>query len=290
MENIAPFLSTGMVSMVRGSVTDLPLLKKTFEGADGIFHEGAIASVPCSVADPGKTPAINLSGTLNVLVAARDCGVKKVVFASSAAVFGNNPDLPKRESMNPGTLSPYAVSKAAGECYCSVFSRVYGVRGISLRYFNVFGPWQDPDSPYSGVITKFISNTLNHSPQMINGDGTQTRDFVYVNDVVQATIRAMQSPEEGVYNIACGRQINLSQPADLIMEITGITVPVAFGPPVSGDVRDSLADTSRATAAFGYMPQFTARSGLIRTVEWFRQQSEDIFYWNGMQYPVCIII
>jgi UDP-glucose 4-epimerase len=273
MENIAPFLKTGSVSLVRGSVTDLPLLKKTFEAADGIFHEGAVASVPRSIADPPETHAVNLTGTLNVLVAARDCGVKKVVFASSAAVYGNNPGLPKREDMIPDALSPYAVSKLAGEYYGSVFTRLYGVRCTSLRYFNVFGPRQDPGSPYSGVITKFISNTLGHRPLTFFGDGNQTRDFVYVQDVVQANIRAMACRDAGVFNIAGGRQINLHELADLIIEITGITVPVTCGPPAPGDVRDSCADISRARSAFGYAPAFTVRDGLARTVEWFRQQS-----------------
>lgn len=272
MENIAPLLKKENVSFVNGSITDLPLLRQTFEGADGIFHQGAIASVPWSVAHPLKTHEVNLSGTLNVLSAARDCGVKKLVFASSAAVYGDHPTLPAQEALIPETLSPYAVSKLAGEYYCSVFSRLYDLRCISLRYFNVFGPRQDPGSPYSGVITRFISNTLSHRPLVIYGDGGQTRDFVYVRDVVQANVRAMASAESGVFNIACGRRINLLELAAMIREITGITVPVTFGPPVAGDVRDSLADITRAQEALGYAPAYTVKSGLEETVAWFRNQ------------------
>ncbi|MGA7798579.1 MAG: SDR family oxidoreductase [Methanoregula sp.] len=270
MENISPFLEKDNVSFANGSITDLPLLRKTFEGADGIFHEGAIASVPYSVTHPAESHEVNLTGTLNVLAAARDCGVKNVVFASSAAVYGDRPELPKREDMIPETLSPYAVTKLAGEYYCSVFSRLYGVRCVALRYFNVFGPRQDPSSPYSGVISKFIANTLNRCPLVIFGDGCQTRDFVYVKDVVQANIRAMESGEQGVFNIACGKQINLRELAEMIMEISGITVPVTFGSPAEGDVRDSVADISRAQDAFGYAPRYTVKTGLQETISWYR--------------------
>jgi UDP-glucose 4-epimerase len=269
-ENVAPFLKKKNVSFVNGSITDLPLLNKTFEGADGIFHEAAIASVPYSVAHPAEVHEVNLSGTLNVLCAAQDCDVKSLVFASTAAVYGDSPELPKREEMIPETLSPYAVTKLAGEYYCSVFSRLYDVRCIALRYFNVFGPRQDPGSPYSGVISKFIANTLNHRPLTIFGDGRQTRDFVFIRDVVQANIRAMDSREQGVFNIACGKQINLLELADMIMEISGITVPVTFGPPVEGDVRHSLADISRARKLLAYEPEYSVRKGLEKTIEWYR--------------------
>ena len=271
-ENIQPFLKKKNVTFVQGSITDLPLLIKTFEGADGIFHEGAIASVPYSVANPIETNDVNLSGTLNVLVAARDCGVKKVIFASSAAVYGDNPVLPKHESMIPDLLSPYAVSKLAGEQYCSVFSRLYGVQCTSLRYFNVFGPRQEPTSPYSGVITKFISSSLNHHPIVIYGDGLQTRDFVYVKDVVQANIRAMEKDAPGVYNIACGMRINLLELADMIAEITGSSVPIVFNPPAKGDVRDSVADITLAKKSIGYSPHWSVHKGLEATIAWFNEQ------------------
>jgi UDP-glucose 4-epimerase len=272
MDNIQPFLNIENVEFVQGSITDLSLLKKTFSGTDVIFHEAAIASVPLSVAHPFETHTINLSGTLNVLIAARDCNVKKVLFASSAAVYGDNPVLPKHESMTPDLLSPYAVSKLASEQYCSVFSRLYGMQCTSLRYFNVFGPRQDPTSPYSGVITKFISNSLSHRPIVIYGDGNQTRDFVYVKDVVQANIQAMERDVPGVYNVACGAQINLLTLVDMITEITGISVPITFAPPAKGDVRDSVADITLAKKSIGYTPRWSVRKGLEDTVAWYRKK------------------
>jgi UDP-glucose 4-epimerase len=271
-ENLALLSPREHVTFVAGSILDLPALKKTFPGADGIFHEAAIVSVPRSVTDPAETHEVNLSGTFNVLLAARDSGVRKVLFASSAAVYGDNPVLPKRESMLPDLLSPYGVSKVAGEYYCSVFSRLYGVRCTALRYFNVFGPRQDPASPYSGVITKFIANSLAHRPIVIYGDGLQTRDFVYVGDVVQANVKAMERDLPGVYNVACGTRINLLELADMIADITGITVPITFAPPAKGDVRDSLADISLARESIGYQPGYTVREGLERTIAWFRGQ------------------
>jgi UDP-glucose 4-epimerase len=271
-ENIAPFLAYPHVTFMQGSITDLPLLKTTFAGADGIFHEGAIASVPRSIANPVATNEANVTGTLNVLVAARDCGVRKVVFASSSSVYGNTPTLPKHEDMTPSPLSPYAVSKLTGEHYLRVFSEVYGFQTVSLRYFNVFGPRQDPKSEYAAVIPKFITATLSHRPLTIFGDGGQTRDFTYVKDVVQANIRAMESNAQGVFNVACCRRMSLKELAAVIMEITGISVPLLYEPARTGDVRDSLADITRAQQAFGYAPNFTVRSGLEETVAWFKRQ------------------
>jgi UDP-glucose 4-epimerase len=273
MENIRPVLMHENTTFVQGSVTNLSLLKKIFFGADGIFHEAAIASVPRSVAKPADTHEVNLTGTFNVLAAARDCGVKKVLFASTAAVYGDNPVLPNQESMAPDLLSPYAVSKLAGEGYCSVFSRLYGMQCISLRYFNVFGPRQDPASPYSGVITKFIANSLGNRPLVIFGDGKQTRDFVYVKDVVQANLRAMGQGIPGVYNIGRGSRVDLLELVKMIAEITGISGAVMYGPPAKGDVRDSVADISRARETFGYAPAFTVKEGLRETIGWFRNLS-----------------
>jgi UDP-glucose 4-epimerase len=271
MENIQPFLKHKNVTFVKGSITDLPLLKTVFEGADGIFHEGAIASVPRSLANPLATNEANVTGTLNVLVAARDCGVRKVLFASSSSVYGNTPTLPKREDMTPCPLSPYAVSKLSGEHYLKVFSEVFGIGTLSLRYFNVFGPRQDPKSEYAAVIPRFITTILRHESPNIYGDGGQTRDFTYVKDVVQANIRAMESEAQGVFNVAYCRRIDLVELASLIMEISGITVPLLYEPPRTGDVRDSLADISRAQEAFGYAPDYTVRSGLEETVAWYRK-------------------
>ena len=273
LENIQPFLKHKKVRFVQGSITDLPLLKKSFKGADGVFHEAAIASVPYSVANPDETHGVNLTGTLNVLIAARESGAKNILFASSAAVYGDRPVFPKQEEMSPDLLSPYAVSKLAGENYCSVFSRLYGMRCVSLRYFNVFGPRQDPASPYSGVITKFITGTLANRPLRIFGDGKQTRDFVYVKDVVQANLSAMKHGAPDVYNIARGERIDLLGLVSLIAQVTGITVPITFAPPAQGDVRDSVADISRARDAFDYTPEYTIEAGLKETIAWFRKQN-----------------
>ena len=209
--NIRPFLEKENVTFVNGSVTDLPLLRQTSEGADGIFHEAAIASVQQSILDPLITHDVNSTGTLNVLIAARDCRVKKVVCASTAAVYGDNPRLPKLENMIPDPLSPYAVSKLTGEYYCSVFSQMYGMKTVSLRYFNVFGPRQNPGSEYSGVISKFIVQAQQGKPITIFGDGEQTRDFVFVSDVVSTNILAMERGVQGVFNVGCGVQTSLNE-------------------------------------------------------------------------------
>ncbi|MFA5212017.1 MAG: SDR family oxidoreductase [Methanoregula sp.] len=271
-KNIEPFLDGKRVSFVNGSVTDPEILRTAFSGADGIFHEGAIASVPRSIANPRATNDANVTGTLNVLIAARECSVKKIVFASSSSVYGNTLTLPKQEDMIPAPLSPYAVSKLTGEYYLRVFSEVYGLKTVSLRYFNVFGPRQDPKSEYAAVIPKFITSILAHTSPTIYGDGEQTRDFTYVKDVVQANIRAMESSAQGVYNVAYCQRINLKELATRIMAITGITVPLNFEASRAGDVKDSLADISRASVAFGYAPAYTVTTGLEETIAWYRNQ------------------
>ena len=270
MENIQPLLKKD-ISFVKGTITDLPVLKKIFEGADGIFHEGAIASVPLSISNPLATHETNITGTLNVLIAARDCGVRKVLFASSSSIYGNNPSVPLHEDVNPNALSPYAVSKLTGEYYLKVFSEIYGLKTLSLRYFNVFGPRQDPKSEYAAVIPKFITKILRHESPSIYGDGKQTRDFIYVKDVVQANVRAMESDAQGIFNVAYSERIDLIELANMIMEITGITVPLIYEPPKIGEVRDSLADIRRAKDAFGYAPEYTVKTGLEETIAWFRK-------------------
>jgi nucleoside-diphosphate-sugar epimerase len=270
-KNIQPFLKKKDISFVEGTITDLPLLKKNFEEADGIFHEGAIASVPLSITNPLATNETNITGTLNVLIAARDCGVRKVLFASSSSIYGNTPSLPQHENMIPNALSPYAVSKLTGEHYMKVFSEIYGLKTLSLRYFNVFGPRQDPNSEYAAVIPKFITKILRHESPTIFGDGRQTRDFTYVKDVVQANVRAMESDAQGMFNVAYSKRIDLNELANMIMEITGITVPLIYKPPQIGDVRDSLADIRRAQDAFGYAPEYTVKKGLAETIAWFQK-------------------
>jgi len=266
IENIQPFLQKKNVEFVKGSITDLPLLRKTFKGVDGIFHEAAIASVHQSVLNPLNTHDVNSTGTLHVLLAAEECGVKKVILASSAAIYGDHPLLPKREDMIPMPLSPYAVSKLTGEYYCAVFSQLYGIQTVSLRYFNVFGPRQDPSSEYSGVISKFIAQVKQNKPITIFGNGEQSRDFVFVSDVVSANISAMESGVQGVFNIGCGEQTSLNELADLVKNIAGNDVPILYEPPRDGDIKKPFADISRAREMLGYEPEYTVREGLERTV------------------------
>lgn len=272
MENIAPFLERKNATFIQGSITDLPLLKTAFEGADGIFHEGAIASVPRSIKNPNATNEANVTGTLNVVSAARDCGVPKIVFASSSSVYGDTPTLPKREDMPPNPQSPYAVSKLAGEYYLRVFSDLYDMKTISLRYFNVFGPRQDPKSDYAAVIPKFITKILKKESPVVFGDGEQTRDFTYVKDVVQVNIRAMESNVKGVFNIAYCQRISVNDLARLIMEITGNVVPIIYQEQRPGDIRDSLADITQAKNLLQYCPSYTVKTGLEETIQWFQNQ------------------
>lgn len=273
-ENIEHLISHPRVTFIEGSVSDLALLTDAFSGADGIFHQAAIASVPRSVAKPLETNAVNVAGTVNVLWAAKECGVPAVVAASTSAIYGDDPAFPKRETMAPTPLSPYAVSKLAGEYYGKVFSDLYGIRTVFLRYFNVFGPRQDPNSEYAAVIPKFITRLLDGKPPIIYGDGEQTRDFIFVADVVRANIQAMESNASGVFNIAGGSRISLNELAGSLSEITGVHHRPVYEPPRSGDVRDSLADISRAGKAFGFSPRRTLAEGLRETVAWFRDAGQ----------------
>ncbi|MFA4826202.1 MAG: SDR family oxidoreductase [Methanoregula sp.] len=271
-ENISHLEDNSKIHIINGSITDPATLKTACESVDGIFHEAAIASVARSVNNPVATNEANISGTLNVLVAARDAGVKKVLFASSSSVYGDTPTLPKRESMCPSPKSPYAVSKHAGEEYLRVFSELYGLKTLSFRYFNVFGPRQDPKSDYAAVIPKFITRILAHERPIIYGDGTQTRDFTYVKDVAAANVRAMESSAEGVCNIAYGQQIDLNSLANMIMNLTGIETSPVYEPARPGDIHDSLADSTRAREAFGYSPAYTVKTGLQETVQWYKDR------------------
>lgn len=270
-ENIEPLLNHHpRVRFIEGSITDLDLLVETFPGADGIFHQAAIASVPRSVEEPLATNQVNVTGTLNVLWAAKECDVPAVVAASTSAIYGDDPTFPKRETMRATPLSPYAASKLASEYYGEVFSDLYGIRTVFLRYFNVFGPRQDPKSEYAAVIPKFIIRLLDGKPPIIYGDGRQTRDFIFVADVVRANILAMESDASGVFNIAGGRRISLNDLAATLSAITGIHRQPLYEPPRPGDVRDSLAEISRAREAFGFSPRWTVDAGLRETVAWFR--------------------
>jgi len=273
-ENLREFSDS--IQVIRGSITDLSLLRTTCKGADGIFHLAAVASVARSVDDPLGTHETNLTGTLNVLLAARDCGVKKVVFSSSSAVYGDEPTLPKREVMPPFPLSPYAVSKLACEYYCTVFSELFGVKTVSLRYFNVFGPRQDPLGEYAAVIPKFITRLLHNKAPLIFGDGEQTRDFVFVKDVAEANLRAMQSPATGIFNIGSGISIDLNTLANSIAEIMHVSIVPVYEKARSGDIRDSVSDISAAGKAFGYTTRFSLDQGLYETIQWFSHQKNRI--------------
>ena len=269
-ENLSMFADS--INAIQGSITDLPLLKDACKGADGIFHLGAIASVARSVDDPFITHETNLTGTLNVLLAARDCRVKKVVFASSSAIYGEEPTLPKREDMHPDPRSPYAVSKLAGEYYCNVFSELFGVKTVSLRYFNVFGPRQDPHSEYAAVIPKFITRILNNQPPLIFGDGKQTRDFIYVKDVVQANMLAMQSSITGTFNIGSGQSTDLNTLASSLEKIMKVSLSPVYDKPRSGDIRDSVSDITTAKKFLGYQTEYSLEKGLAETISWFRHR------------------
>jgi UDP-glucose 4-epimerase len=254
---------------VRGSVTDFALVKNVFQGIDYVFHQAAIPSVPRSIEHPRPTHEANITGTLNVLLAAKDNGVKKVIYASSCAVYGDTPTLPVREDMFPNPQSPYAVTKLAGEYYCQVFHQVYGLPTVCLRYFNVYGPRQDPTSQYAAVIPMFIQKVLDDRPPIIFGDGEQTRDFAFVKDVVEANILAAESDAAGVYNIGRGERVSINRLAKLVIKLVGNSVEPAHEEPRPGDIRHSLADISKARQ-FGYDPKYNLEEGLRETINSFR--------------------
>jgi UDP-glucose 4-epimerase len=249
----------------------MDLLQKLFEDVDYIFHQAAIPSVPRSVKDPISSNYTNVNGTLNVLVAARDNNVKKLVYASSSSAYGDTPVLPKSEDMKPCPLSPYAISKLTAEYYCQVFSDVYNLATASLRYFNVFGPRQDPSSEYAAVIPKFIGSVLNDKSPIVYGDGEQTRDFTFVDDVVNANILAAESMSTGVFNIAGGKRISINDLAGLIMELLDKDLDITHIEPQPGDIKHSLADISKAREQIKYIPKFNVKDGLKETVKWFQQ-------------------
>src|ERR1700681_1587263 len=263
--------ATGKIELLRHSITDLDKLHEACRGVDYVLHLGARTSVPRSVIDPLETNRINVDGTLNVLVAARDAKVKRVVFAGSSAVYGETPTLPKRENMPPAPISPYGVSKFAGEVYGQVFQRVYGLEFVSLRYFNVFGPRQDPGSPYSGVLSLFNAAVLNGTQPIVYGDGEQSRDFTYVGNAVEANLLACESKAAAglAINIGTGGRYTLNQTLSLLEKITGRPANAKYAPPREGDIRDSQADIARARDVLGYNPRFGFEEGLKHTWDWF---------------------
>lgn len=266
IENIAGVSANPRIRFVQGTVLDLGLLLEEFQGADGVFHQAAFVSVPGSIRHPLQSHEVTLTGTLNVLLAARDTGVKKVVHASSAAVYGNLPGIPKREDMPVEPLSPYAVAKYAGEQYCRVVGLLYDLPTVSLRYFNVYGARQDPASDYAAVIPRFVANLRKGKPPVIFGDGIQTRDFVYVKDVVRANILAMECGAEGVYNIGSGKETSINELATILMGLLGFSGQPVHAGGRPGEVRHSVADISRARSLLGWEPAFSLEAGLSDTL------------------------
>ena len=253
---------------------DLEALRSACHGVDYVLHQAALPSVPKSILDPARSNRVNVEGTVNVLIAARDAGVKRVVYAASSSAYGDTPTLPKCEDMTPLPLSPYAVAKLAGEMYMRVFYGVYGVPTVCLRYFNIFGPRQDPTSQYSAVLAKFITLMLRGERPTIYGDGEQSRDFNYIDNAVAANLLAATAPEKDVagqtFNIATGRRYDLNQTVALLRPLTGYTGDVEHAAERTGDIKHSLADISRAQEKLGYQPLVNFEDGLRRTVAWYR--------------------
>ncbi len=241
-------------------------------GAAIVFHEAAIPSVPRSIDDPVPSHEINIDGTFNVLRAAHEGKAGRVVYAASSSAYGDTEVLPKVETMNPQPKSPYALQKLVGEYYCNIFNGVYGLETVALRYFNVYGPRQDPSSPYSGVLSIFMKSALHGCPPTIFGDGEQSRDFTYVEDVADLNLKAARAPNAAgrMYNAGNGGRITLNQAWSLVQEIAGVRIPAAYGPPRAGDVRDSQADTAEAVRDLGHAPRFSFEEGMRRTFEWYR--------------------
>ena len=264
----------GRAELLTGDLADLAFARDAVAGIDLVLHQAAIPSVPRSIADPITCHRANVDATLALLVAARDAGVRRVVYAASSSAYGDTPELPKRETMAPRPLSPYALQKLIGEQYMQMFTRLYGLDTVSIRYFNVFGPRQDPSSPYSGVIALFAARLLAGQPPIITGDGGQTRDFTYVDNVVAGVLRAAVVPEAAgeVINVATGRQISIRQLVGAMQDLLGSSVPPEFAPVRPGDVRDSLADIGLARRVLGYEPHVSFEEGLRRTLDWYRDR------------------
>jgi nucleoside-diphosphate-sugar epimerase len=271
-ENMADFREH--ITFVEGNVTDLETVRRCCEGVEVVFHQAALASVPRSVADPVASNEANVTGTLNVLWAAKEAGVRRVIYAASSSVYGDTEELPKHEGMVPRPLSPYAVSKHVGELYCAVFDRLYGLSTLGLRYFNVFGPRQDPQSQYAAVVPLFITRLLRGEAPLIHGDGGQSRDFTYIRNVVEANLAAARASAPGgrTVNVACGDRISINELCRILAELTGSGVEPVHGPARPGDVRHSQADIALARELLGFEPLVDMRTGLAETVAWYRAQ------------------
>jgi UDP-glucose 4-epimerase len=270
-ENLKPFNS--QIDFREVDICDLNALKEAVRGTDCLFHQAAIPSVPKSVIDPISSHNADLTGTLHVLWAAKEAGVKRLVYAASSSAYGDNPELPKREDMPSLAISPYGLMKFVGEEYCRLFTQLYGLETVSLRYFNVFGPRQDPSSQYSGVLSRFITTMLAGKRPVIFGDGEQSRDFTYVANVVQGNLLACHASGVAgkMYNLACGQRINLKAVISQLNVILGTTLEPIHEPSRVGDIKHSLAEISRARADLKYTPSVLFEEGLRRTVEWYRE-------------------
>jgi len=263
------------LEIIEGDIRDLRTCKQVIKGVDYVFHQAALPSVQRSIEDPETSNAVNVGGTLNILLAAKEEGVKRVMYAASSSIYGDTPTLPKHEEMPPHPLSPYALQKYVGEQYCRLFYQLYGLETISLRYFNIFGPRQDPNSLYSAVIPKFIDALVQDRPPIIFGDGEQSRDFTYIENVVQANLLAMSAEHlhGEVINIACGQRISLNQLLKVLKEILGSKQSPIYQEPRKGDVKHSLADIRKAKQIIHYEPEVGIEIGLNKTVEYFQRQS-----------------
>ena len=271
--NVEPFTSNSAYEFIEGDITDLDTCKKACEGMDLVSHQAALGSVPRSIKNPMATSDANTTGFLNVICAARDEGVRRFIYASSSSVYGDSPASPKTEKALGNPLSPYAVSKLTNELYASVFALHYGMEVIGLRYFNVFGPRQDPDGPYAAAIPLFMKSMLFGTNATIYGDGNQTRDFTFVENAVQANVRALftknQEALNKVYNIAVGESVTVNELYGIIREITGSTKEAEYAKERKGDVKNSLADIAMAKKLLEYEPQFHLKEGLMHTINWF---------------------
>ena len=261
------------ISFIKGSINDLEAVRRAMHEADYVLHLAARTSVPRSIKDPLETNRVNIEGTLNVLLAARDAKVKRVVLAASSSAYGETPVLPKVETMQPQPISPYGVTKYVGELYAQMFGRVYGLQNVSLRYFNVFGPRQDPASPYSGVLSKFCTAFLEQTEPVVFGDGEQTRDFTYIENVVQANLSACEAPGASgrAINVGTGDRISLNQTLQLLREISGNSLEAKYDPAREGDIRDSQADLTLSRELLNYEPTVNFAEGLRRTFAWYQE-------------------
>ncbi len=273
-ENISDILR--QIDFREADLLDAPAMQKACQGVEYVFHQAAIPSVPKSVLDPEGSNRANVDATVNILIAARDAEVKRVVYAASSSAYGDTPTLPKQEDMPPDPISPYAVAKLASEYYMVSFSRCYGLETVSLRYFNVFGPRQDPSSPYSGVLAKFITQMLRGEQPTAFGDGSQSRDFTYIDNVVEANLLAATAPAANaagrMFNIATGTRVDLNQAFLILKRLTGYSGSLKYAAEREGDIKHSLADISRAGRQLGYKPTVHFEEGLRRTVEWYRER------------------